>query len=399
MNIIYLCENYYLSNPVFFAIAKEASKQGHINIYFDPKDTGFDNTNKINDMASKVDYCFDYHHVEKNPLVVKSLKDIKNIIGIREYKKKLHKQIEAFKPDIVVAVGDMGGCTNRMINNWCEKNKIPYVIMQPSFLESSIPKVKDVMLNKLGYLLFNKILDIPLFRRQQVFGCEKKSNYLFLWGTDFKKMYKGTCIEQNIRLVGNPVFDNMQENIDRSHFNTPVALLCPSMFNGVISKKNELKVQKMYQDIVKQNPHVEFIVKVHPRETVEQYQELLKDCGSNYFITKTANLYDLFRVVDVQISLMSYTSFESVVAGIPTIILGSQMLLFPFEQFNHEAILKADNIDKFNFMLKLCLSKRYVKKFKKLRIDYLQTKLKYLHSKSSSEHVVQELEKIKNETN
>jgi hypothetical protein len=205
-------------------------------------------------------------------------------------------------------------------------------------------------------------------------------------------MYKGTCIENNIRLVGNPVFDTIESRVDTNIFKTPVALLCPSMFKGVVGEKNELKIQKMYQDIIKQNPGVHFIVKIHPRETVEQYEELFKDCYGSYWITKHANLYELFRIVDVQISLISYSSFEAIVAGIPVILLGTHILKFPFNQFDHKAIFSVDGIEEFNWALDLCLSKRYIKKFRKLRIDYLSTKLKYFGS--SAEHVVNEIEAI-----
>jgi hypothetical protein len=204
-------------------------------------------------------------------------------------------------------------------------------------------------------------------------------------------MYRGTCIEKNIRLVGNPVFDKIKRKLNKGMFK-PNALLCPSMFSGVIGKKNEIKIQKMYQDIVKQNPNVHFIIKIHPRETEEQYMELFKDCGNNYCIMKHADLPTLFRMVDVQISLASYSSFEAIVAGVPVILLGNHMLNFPFDQFNHEAIWKPRNMLQFNAVLNVCLSKKYTRKFKKLKVDYLRTKLVYLGD--SAEHIVCEIEAI-----
>ena len=390
MNILYVPGCYYLSNKIFIAIARAAKK--HNNIYFDTKDPGFDSTNAVNPDAENIVKTFDRVFCDTHPFTAKGISDIKNIFEAQQYKKALHTNLEYLKPDVIIISTDMGGYINRMINNWAKKNNIPFIVVQTAFLESSIPKVKDVMVNKLGYLLFNKILDIPLFRKQHIFGCEKKSNYLFLWGTDFKKMYKGTCIEQNIRLVGNPVFDNMKSKILDMRDASPTALLCPCMFNGVISKENELKIQKMYQDIIKQNPNVHFVVKVHPRETVGQYQELLKDCGKNYHITKHADLYTLFRFADVQISLASYSSFEAIVAGVPVILLGNHILEFPFTQFNHRAAWQPRNMLQFNAVLKRCLSKKYAREFRKLRVEYLSTKLKYLGY--SAEHVVNELENI-----
>jgi len=390
MNILYIPGSYYLSNKIFLSIAKAAKK--HINIYFDTKDPGFSGTNTINPDGSMIDYHFDYHYVLHNPITIRGIKDLKVMFAFQIFKQRLYTQLEKFKPDIIIVSTDMGGNINRMINNWAEKNNIPFIVIQTAFLGSAKYNTKDAMRNKLGYLLFNKILDIPLFRRQEMYGCEKKSNYLFLWGTDFKKMYKGTCIEKNIRLVGNPVFDNIQQRINTIIFDKKIALLCPSMFSGVISKSNEIKIRKMYQDVIKQNPNVHFIVKVHPRETMEQYDELLKNCGDNFWITKNADLYDLLSIADVQISLASYTSFEALVAGVPVILLGTHMLQFPFDQFNHKAAFKVNSIEEFNWALTRCLNKKYIRQFRKLRVNYLSTKLKYLGS--SAEHIIDELEMI-----
>ena len=392
MNLMYVPGCYYLSNKIFLAIAKAAKK--HTNIYFDTNDPSFSSSNSINPDIESIVNVFDGIEQEIQPFTAKKSLDVQNLFYAQQYKKRLHKRLEFLKPDAIIVSTDMGGHINRMINNWAEKNNVPFIVIQTAFFEGHRYSTKDAMKNRFGYLLFNKILDIPLFRRQEIYGCEKKSNYLFLWGNDFKKMYKGSCIEKNIRLVGNPVFDNMKSKVDKSlrlrkKF---TALLCPSMFSGVISKENEIKIQKMYQDIIKQNPNVHFIVKVHPRETEEQYIELLKKCGKNYHITKHGDLYTLFRFVDVQISLASYSSFEAIVAGVPVILLGARMLQIPFDQFEHQAIFNVDGIEEFNWALDRCLSKRYIRKFRKLRIDYLSTKLKYLGS--SAEHFVKEIEAV-----
>lgn len=392
MNILYVPGCYYLSNPIFLAIAKKASEKNHNCIYFDTNDPSFSISNSVNNDANAIANTFDRVICDTHSFTATKFSDIKNLFDAQQYKRKLHKNLEHLNPDVIIVCTDMGGNIIRMINNWAEKNNVPFVVMQPAFLEGQKRNVKNVMRNKLSYQLFNKILDIPLFRRQTMFGCEKSSNYLFLWGKDFKERYKGTCIEKNIRLVGNPVFDNIKSKILDMRDVSPTALLCPSMFSGVISKENEAKIQKMYQDIIKQNPHVHFIVKVHPRETTRQYVELFKDCGDNSFITKTANLYDLFRVVDVQISLASYSSFEAIVAGVPVILLGVHMLKSPFDHFNHKAIWKPRNMLQFNAVLNVCLSKKYIRQFRKLRINYLSTKLKYLGN--SAERVINELEMI-----
>lgn len=382
MNILYIPGCYYLSNKIFLSIAKKAQK--HTNIYFDAKD-GF---NTCNSDAEEIIKTFDRIFIrnKRKPM------SLKTVFAFQDYRKELYEQLKHFEPDIIITTTDMGGLVNRMCNNWTEKNNVPYVIMQPAFLSVLPQDLKHRVKNKTGYLLANKLLDIPLCQKQEMYGCEKKSNYLFLWGKDFKKMYKGTCIEKNIHLVGNPVFDNMQSKILDMRDASPTALLCPCMFKGILSKENDVKIQKMYRDIIKQNPHVHFIVKVHPRETVEQYAKLLKNCGKNYHITKHADLYTLFRFADVQISLASYSSFEAIVAGVPVILLGNHMLEFSFDQFNHKAIFSVDGIEEFNWALDLCLSKSYTKKFKKLRINYLSTKLKYLGS--SAEHIVNEIEAI-----
>jgi vacuolar-type H+-ATPase subunit F/Vma7 len=173
MNILFLPGCYYLSNSIFLAIAKVAKK--HINIYFDTNDPGFSNSNSINHDTDVIAKTFDRIFYDTHPFVARGIRDSKNLFNVQQYKKRLHKNLEHFNPDVIIVSTDMGGHINRMINNWAKKNNVPYIVIQTAFLKAANNTNKDQMINKLNYILFNKILSIPLFRRQEIYGCEKKA--------------------------------------------------------------------------------------------------------------------------------------------------------------------------------------------------------------------------------
>ncbi len=404
--IVYIPSYYYLSHPVFFNIAKSARGKFH-NVYFNTKEPFFAKFNKKGIKIEEVKKYFDeYYEVDESLLTAwdetdsKFKKFRKVIKNSKDLYNQLEKQLNLLDPDAIVTATDMGEYVNRMCNAWAEKNNVPFIIVQPSFFDS---KREMGLIDKFGYLFFNKLLNIPLFRRQDVFGNERPKNYLFLWGNNFKNCYKGQKIEKNIYITGNPAFDpilnrrSIEDNLDKLGFNVPenkpVITICTQMLDEHLDEKNIRDTENLYRNLIKENPNFYFIVKIHPRQGVERYKKILDDLGGdNYTIVKKEDLNSLFKITDVQVSVASYSSFEAVVFGIPIILIKRNLTDF-FDHFNNEIELRADTPEELSKHLKKCLTKEYKEEFKIKRKKYLESKLGYLDGKSS-ERVVKDIEKI-----
>lgn len=46
---------------------------------------------------------------------------------------------------------------------------------------------------------------MPIYRKRSLIGEENKETYLFLWGEQFKKLYK----KKRAYVLGNPLFDKL----------------------------------------------------------------------------------------------------------------------------------------------------------------------------------------------
>ena len=275
---------------------------------------------------------------------------------------------------------------------------MPFIIVQPSFFDG---KTEMGLISKFGYLFFNELLNIPLFRRQDTFGNERPENYLFLWGNDFKNCYKGQKIEKNIYVTGNPAFDPIlnKETIGKEKlgFNVPkdkpIITICTQILDGILDKKDIKDIEELYRDIINGNPGMHFIIKIHPRQDADYYKKTLNGLkGKNFTIVKHENLYNLFKISDMQISVASYSSFEAVVYGIPIILVKRNLITY-FDHFNNEIELRANTLGELDKQLKKCLTKEYKEEFEIKRKKYLESKLGYLDGKSG-ERVTETLEKI-----
>lgn len=413
--VVYIPDYHYLCHPLFFNIAKNA-KDRFQNIYFNTKDPLFAITNKDGIKQEELNMYFDEYHELNDPLTLSRLADFDNklekyrcvisfIARFRAFRIRLEKQLEMLKPDAIVTATDMGGYINRMCNIWAERNKVPFIITQPSFLEGDLisNKTKNRPKNQLCYLLFNKLLNIPVFRRQKFFGNEMSGNYLLLWGEAFKNRYKGLEIEKNISITGNPAFDPIikGESIEKRDDDIgidipedkPIILICTQILDGLIEEKIIREIDNLYRTVIKENPDLYFVVKIHPRQDLKRYSKIFDGIPkSNFTIVKNIDLYRLFKVADVQVSVSSYSSFEAVVFGIPIVLIKKDLITF-FDHFYDEIELRADTAEVLGAHLKTGLTSEYLEKFKVKREKYLKSKLGYINGKSG-ERVVGEIEEI-----
>lgn len=374
----------YLSLPILSSIAKEVKNFG-VNFYIETNEEepngvavpdNFDMTIRI----SKALVTNAYNNIKsRNVLkIIKSVKILKNHINDR---------MNFLNPDAIVTTSDMGGLVTRLCNEWAVKHKRPFFIMQPSFLEVAPETLKERTVRLTTYLLFNKILQTPIGRRQHYYGNERKTNYNLIWSNEFANQLTEKTLENTFR-VGNPLFDKFANQTVRVEVKNPVALICTQPYEklvdmGILKSHQALDMTIMLTQAVQQNPDVHFIIKVHPSEDDNDYIKLFGGrYGPNFSITKTGDFKHLLQTADVQVSMASYTSFEAVVAGVPIIIIHPEFVDF-FNQFDGIGFM-VKSTSEFNRVLKISLGNAYRTFFKLFRERYLNKKLNYFGSSAET---------------
>lgn len=400
-NIIFVPTYYYLSHPLFFSISEKLSN--YRKIYFNTKERNLWIFNKKGIKKDEVLSYFDYYCEINNERDYKNSKFriLQKIFEHKRYINNIKNILNEIKPIAIITTSDMS-YSARICNQWASKNNIPVIIIQPSFLNF---KMTDYNLKKrVKYLLFNKVLNIPLLRKQVYFGNENKKNYLFLWGEYFKRYYKGKPIYNNIYITGNPVFDKYFTNYKKGKdvfyeilgilSDKKVITICTQEIDTIFGVDAFTNLIDMYKSVIADTEELFFIIKVHPREDIEKYIKAFRGLDkSNYKIVKDINLYDLYKITDVQISVSSYSSFEAVVLGIPIILVNLDNKFKLFNYFNNEIELRANTAEELSKHIRRSLTEKYKDKFKIKRKKYLKSRLYSLDGKSG-ERVVMKIEEI-----
>ncbi len=399
--LVFIPTYYYLSHPVFFNIAKASHKSR--NVYFNTKDPYFAPTNECIREEEICNYFDEYHEIDDTLFrdAVNAKCRLKKYRLFRSFKIKLEKQLKTLSPDAIVTTSDMGGIMNRMCNMWAERNNLPFIVVQPSFID--IDRVKNTFKEQLLYLLFNRILDIPLCTRQKIFGNERPKNYLFLWGEYFRNYYRGLEIEKNIHITGNPTFDPILKNeFDKTELDDlglvlegrPIITICTELVDEILGKENVREINHFYRFAIRENPDLHFVIKVHPREDSEKYEKIFHDLDkSNHTIVRNIDLHSLFRVTDVQVSVASYSSFEAIVFGIPVVLVNPGNRISFTDHFDNKIELRATAEEELSGHIRRSLTEEYKQEFRIKREKYLKSRLCSVDGKSG-ERVVKSIEEI-----
>jgi len=401
--IVFIPTYYYLSHPLFSRIVENFSD--YEKVYFNTKDLVSWKYNKEGIKKNEVLKWFDKYYEVNKELDSKNSNSNKLQIFLKhkKYISHIKNVLSEIKPAAIITTSDMS-YSARICNQWANRNSVPIIIIQPSFLNFGESNYNYNLKHRIKYLLFNKILNIPLYRRQPLFGNENKNNYLFLWGDYFKKFYKNKEKYNNIFLTGNPVFDRCNEVNKENKENIykqfgflkdrQIITICTENIDDIYSVDVFTRLIDIYKGAIINNEELFFVIKVHPRENIEKYNKAFKDLNkNNYKIIKDVNLYDLYKITDVQVSVMSYSSFEAVVLGIPIVLVNPDNKIKFFDFFNNEVELKANTAEELNECIQYALTDEYKEIFVKKRKDYLQSRLYALDGKSG-ERVVKRIEEI-----
>ncbi|MFX0059063.1 MAG: hypothetical protein ACFE85_03910 [Candidatus Hodarchaeota archaeon] len=286
-----------------------------------------------------------------------------------KYKRKLMAYLYKINPAVIITTSDMA-TSHRVMFTWCKRNRVPYIILQPAFIEG-IPEHYGLF-KILRYIVINKILGLPIYRKQELFGYESQKSYLFLWGEYFILKKR----KRNLFLLGNPAFDILFRKFQKERKIKNAILICTEYLD-YFGKDIFDEVMKIYVKAIKSKPEITFYIKVHPRERIEKYKILLpKSRYPNVVVVKEENLYDLFNLCDIQMSVTSFTSFEAAAVGLPIIIIRPMdcRVKFP-NHFDGKIDIKVENIEEIEDAINLALSNEYWKKFLDKREIYFKKRL------------------------
>lgn len=299
---------------------------------------------------------------------------ISHLLTLTGQKQLLWKKLSSMRPNAIVTTSDMGGYINRLCNAWAASNGVPFVVIQPSLMDVEQEKVP--IIRRLKYFLFNECLGLPLFRRQSVFGNERESNYLLLWGDFFKQFYSGLPIEKNIFFCGNPAFDEIVKTTvgpRKIKINVlqdrPTVLICTDCFEDPVVDKALIDI---YRDTIHKAKDLSFIIKLHPRDDPDKFRNELDLENSNFQIIQNPEVHDLFSFADVQVSAGSTTSFHSILNGVPVVLLNPGNPVPSLAKFFQDTVvLEAKTSDELLAMIRIGLSPTYRKSFLDSRDKYL----------------------------
>ncbi|NHK32402.1 MAG: hypothetical protein FK730_13695 [Asgard group archaeon] len=401
---------YYLSKTLYKKIANAGKDIQWI--FFDAGDPRFYKYNKKKHAVAEIKEYAKYIEIDSKftELLFSTKGRLKVFKIYKEYKKAIIEKLEEINPDAIVSVSDHGNFSTRLVNKWCNANGKPFIIMQPAFLSFTKPKRR--WLYRLRYLLYNKVLGLPVSYRQPWNGLEYKSNHVLFWGKFFENQYKKYLnkIPHNSYITGFPSFDHIkiektnqskkfEDRLNISIGNRKVILICTQDMERWFGPESNDKINDIYYKAIQKNPDDFFILKIHPRESSEYYQRFYQKLSEdNFVLVQDYDIYELLQFADVHISISSFTSFEAVIYGIPIILLGFNTLA---KVNTYETTMEVLKEIAYSANTAECLSEKIQElvsisdseKYKKRRADFLSKRLYKLDDKSS-ERVIEIIKKL-----
>ena len=297
------------------------------------------------------------------------------------YKKSLTNYLYKINPNLIITSSDMA-TSHRVMFSWCKRNKVPYIILQPSFIEG-IPQ-KYGLIKRAKHLVVNKVFGLPVYRKQSLYGNESQKSFLFIWG----KYFINNPNRKNMFILGNPAFDALFNNFNTKREIKKKILICTESLD-FFGKEIFNKVNDIYLEAIKSKPDLTFYVKVHPREAIEKYETIFpKSKFPNVKVVKNIDLYELFNLCDIQLSVASFSSIEAAALGIPIIIVRPHNTMKILDHFRKEIDIRVTKEEEIVDALNFALSDEYWYQFLDKRKKYFE-KLLYSTDGQSAKRVAE----------
>lgn len=363
----------YLALPQYYSFVQELKDFHNILIFlYDPYKVEYDKPYKDKERFLKYfDSFFDLTTLNNIPKKGSQL-------YYYSFKKILNKYLNKINPVAIISCSDML-FTDHLLSYWCKKNNRPFIIMQPCFLDITIPK-KHSIFYKVKYIIFNKFLRIPKYRKQDIhYGDESHKNYLFLWSNYFLE----SIGRRNVVFTGNPAFDGVFKNFTSRRNIKKNILICTQPLDELFNQKID-DLYEIYLEAIKCNPNFTFYIKIHPRENLHKYDKIYnKNEYPNIKIIKDTNLYDLFEISDIQMSTASFTTFEAAAFGIPVITVNPNNRFRFLDHYQGEINIHVTNKREINRAIERSLTEEYWEIFKIKREQYFKKILYSIDGQSS----------------
>jgi len=369
--IVFAGSTLYLSLSQYLPIAKNLEECVRVFLYLkDPASEKFDRSFlKLATNSKHFDFCFKVDDTK--------IKFDKGWKAQLKYKKCVLNILHKINPCGIIACSDMS-LSSRILITYCKSKCIPFFIMQPSFIESGFLHNRKGLLDNFKYFFVNKILRIPIYRRQNLFGNEDKLTHLILWSKFFNRNPK----RRRTYFVGNPAFDVILRDFSLKRVLKGRIVICSQVVE-LYGVDIFHKINKIYDKAIKSFPEKIFYLKLHPRESFNKYNNIFnKDEHPNLKIIKNKDLYEIFKLCDLQISAFSFTTFEAAAIGLPVITINPGIKINIVDLFREEIDLRVSSIDNIVDAIEYALSEEYWEIFVKKREKYFKKVLTYIDDKS-----------------
>jgi hypothetical protein len=331
-------------------------------------------------------HCEEYHTLaqrRKRTKLSRLLFPFRTASAVRKYKASINEFLSNKKPKAVISSSDLS-INDKIAAAWCRQNNVPFLIIQPAFLEGVVAgsnRSKVTFPRLILYYVFNKILGAPIFLRHNIYGNEAQWGHLLLWGDYFKLDRK----RKHTYIVGNPVFDKFFNDFSDKKPTANQIVFCTQEIDKIFGRELFDKVNRILLHAIQELPEFTFYIKVHPREDIEKYENVFSQSKyPNLKVVKTYNLYQLFKESALQISVMSFTSMEAAALGIPIITIA-----FPefyennVDHFRGEIDLRVTDIQEIKKQITYAVSAEYWEEFLQRREKYFNQIMHSMDGKSS----------------
>ena len=337
--ILFIPTYTYLSSPIFTNLLPALKE--YETIYLDVEDQ-YHCEKSSDQFKNQFSRSIHLHmNAENITFVAKIMKFFKMV----RYKSRLEKLIKEEAPSAIVTTGDLTVST-RILKTYF--SDIPLVVIQPALF--AVKGISRKYSQQIIYNVFNKILRMPIMRKQNYFGQEYKDIILLVWGKHFEKMLPNN---KNIHIVGDISFDTfpIEKSIKEKKIflakygykeTTNVIVICTTVEN-IAEKSIVDNIYDVYKNLIITRQDLFFIIKPHPRNDTKELRDIFISLRVDNCVVVNTNLHELFKYTDVHISSFSRTAIEAVASNIPVIAVNPDNEIHLPDFLNNELNEKVTN--------------------------------------------------------
>jgi hypothetical protein len=308
MRIALLAGRPYLSDKIYSRLADRFS--GDELIYLDDSGTNAENRNigVPAKNANRPRFPCEYHDfsIPIRPFGEGRFRE--KVLRWRRELQKVSRFLDSLRLDAAVTCTDMS-MTGRLLGEWASSRGKPYIVMQAGLIDNQKLEKPIIFEERVRYLLFNRCLSIPKYKKQRYWGGEISRAEILLWGDAYRLPYRGY---RRVHCIGNPAYDGLYSN-DPGPRGKAVLLCtqpCPA----------SAEIAEVFRIIAQKKKDTKFIIKIHPRIRESVWAEQLGGL-ENVEIVEDGSVAALFPDSMIQISINSGTTLEAILYGLPIICL------------------------------------------------------------------------------